>query len=69
VSDPTFVRMSGIFRRIIESVSEDSSHLVLTIFTLFNIMCLRIRVLTFIHGLDDGSAKPKHVVHWYNLRV
>jgi hypothetical protein len=27
------------------------------------------RFLTFIHAPDDGSAEPKHVVYWHNLRV
>jgi hypothetical protein len=32
-------------------------------------MWLRIWVLTFIHVPDDGSAEPKHVAYWCNLRV
>jgi hypothetical protein len=32
-------------------------------------MSLRVWVLTFIHVPDDGSSKPKHVVHWHNFRV
>jgi hypothetical protein len=40
-----------------------------TIFTLFYVIRLRIWVLTFIHVPDDGSAEPKHVVYWHNLRV
>jgi hypothetical protein len=25
--------------------------------------------LTFIHVPNDGSAEPKHVAYWHNLRV
>jgi hypothetical protein len=39
------------------------------IFTLLYVTWLRIWVLTFIHVLDDGSAEPKHVVYWHNLRT
>jgi hypothetical protein len=33
--DPTSIHVPGFFRRILESVSEDSSHLFLTVSTIF----------------------------------
>jgi hypothetical protein len=43
MSDPTSIQTPGFFRRILESVSEDSSHLVLMVSPIF---------------LEIGKARP-----------